>query len=50
MRLVQELRGKEVTVIVRPKRYAFRSNAEHNRGKSVTGTTLQLVSGPEIEE
>lgn len=41
--LAAELRGKEVTITVRPKRYAFASAAAHNYGSEVAGTALLFV-------
>lgn len=40
--LAKELRGKEVAVRVRPKRFAFDSGARHNDGAHVAGTALVL--------
>ena len=41
--LAKELRGKEVVLTVRPKRYSFVSQAAHNHGAEVAGTILQFV-------
>ena len=41
--LAAELRGKEVVLTVRPKRYSFVSTAAHNYGDEVAGTSLQFV-------
>ena len=41
--LAAELRGKEVVLTVRPKRYSFISQAAHNHGTGVAGTSLQFV-------
>jgi hypothetical protein len=41
--LAEELRGKEVVLTVRPKRYSFVSQAAHNHGAEVAGTSLQFV-------
>jgi len=43
LNLASELRGKEVVVTVRPKRYSFVSSAAHNFGEEVAGTSLQFV-------
>ncbi|GFR88350.1 hypothetical protein ElyMa_002515400 [Elysia marginata] len=42
--LAEELRGKEVVLTVRPKRYSFVSQAPLNRGEHVAGVSLQFVS------
>lgn len=39
----EELRGKEVILTVRPKRYSLVSRAEHNSGTEVAGTALEFV-------
>lgn len=44
LNLAAELRGKEVTLTVRPKRYSFTSGASHNAGADVAGTSLLLVT------
>ena len=41
--LAADLRGREVAVTVAPRRYTFVSRSGHNRGATVTGTSLQLV-------
>lgn len=41
--LAEKLRGKEVVLTVRPKRYSFISQAAHNHGAEVAGTSLQFV-------
>lgn len=42
--LAAELRGKEVVLTVRPKRYSYISQARHNYGEEVAGTLLQFVT------
>jgi hypothetical protein len=42
--LAAELRGKEVVLTVRPKRYSFASRAPHNSGAEVAGTSLQVCT------
>ena len=41
------LRGKEVRLTVRPKRFSFVSWANHNHGQTISGTSLQFVGGLE---
>ena len=43
LNLASELRGKEVVLTVRPKRYSFVSSAAHNYGEEIAGTSLQFV-------
>jgi hypothetical protein len=43
MALAADLRGKEVVMAVRKKRYSFVSTAAHNYGYEVSGTALQFV-------
>lgn len=45
--LAAELRGREVRLTVRPKRYSFVSQARHNAGVKVAGTVLNFVGGLE---
>ena len=42
--LATELRGKEVVLTVLPKRFSFVSQARHNSGETVAGTSLQLCT------
>lgn len=44
---VEELKGREVAMTVRPQRYSFVSKAAHNYGAKVTGTSLTFVGGLE---
>lgn len=42
--LAKELRGQEVVLTVRPKRYSFVSQAAHNQGEEIAGTSLLLCN------
>lgn len=44
LELAADLRGKEVVLEVKPRRFAFVSTARHNRGEQVSGVSLHLVT------
>ena len=43
--LATTLRGKEVSMTVRPRRFSFKSSSSHNHGDQAAGTSLQFVNG-----
>lgn len=47
--LARELRGREVLITVRPRRYSFDSRSARNRGARVEGTSLAFVGLEALE-